>query len=590
MAETISLKLDHKLLNPNFDGYKLFSDAGVTVYTQTLKEGVGRRKSYSNCYLHTRLEALHNHLFGDPFHPLSVYYFNNRGHLVKCNYSEDSRLSTGEVVWQADLSKSCEDECEASIGLSGHYQASVHFPSSDVAVVNTGQGALHVLETGDRNITHSWLLSFECNAQNGVIAHASLLRGDDDKRFLHCLLVAVTTPNNLINNPEYVVTDEKLENTKDSALHLIHWLTITNNGVSWELTRTRTVAGEGTIEYCSLDEMAKGLLILCHKNYSFVADSSQPLTKPDLHSQEEESPFTYLQNDENITVMMNVDTALKEEVKVEVTAKELNVHISDKQILQGHFQHPVKADLVTWTLVDGKLEVILTKVSAGVTWQKIFDSSDMDEEEIPDHQMVEDVNQKLAHLTSNKWNPSPDLEKSAYNAGQLEACDEASEDLLLVRLDGASHQLSNLGHLGPTQHLFNSQVHEVSLPAFCLRHDVDGILWQPSGVDTFTHVATFNAFGYVKASKTMAKFTCSSADASYVAVADVKSHIYVFFQPEAFGGELRNRKSGKRMNTVARQLVISLKTHSEILGLHASPGVLFVLTDETLYAYCIRNL
>ncbi|XP_045606303.2 nudC domain-containing protein 1 isoform X2 [Procambarus clarkii] len=522
MAETISLKLDHKLLNPNFDGYKLFSDAGVTVYTQTLREGVGRRKSYSNCYLHTRLEALHNHLFGDPFHPLSVYYFNNRGHLVKCNYSEDSRLSTGEVVWQADLSKSCEDECEASIGLSGHYQASVHFPSSDVAVVNTGQGALHVLETGDRNITHSWLLSFECNAQNGVIAHASLLRGDDDKRFLHCLLVAVTTPNNLNNNPEYVVTDEKLENTKDSALHLIHWLTITNN--------------------------------------------------------------------ENITVMMNVDTALKEEVKVEVTAKELNVHISDKQILQGHFQHPVKADLVTWTLVDGKLEVILTKVSAGVTWQKIFDSSDMDEEEIPDHQMVEDVNQKLAHLTSNKWNPSPDLEKSAYNAGQLEACDEASEDLLLVRLDGASHQLSNLGHLGPTQHLFNSQVHEVSLPAFCLRHDVDGILWQPSGVDTFTHVATFNAFGYVKASKTMAKFTCSSADASYVAVADVKSHIYVFFQPEAFGGELRNRKSGKRMNTVARQLVISLKTHSEILGLHASPGVLFVLTDETLYAYCIRNL
>ncbi|KAK8752075.1 hypothetical protein OTU49_011938 [Cherax quadricarinatus] len=585
MANTIYLKPDHKLLNPNFDGYKLSSDADVTVYSKTLnKDGVERKISYSNSYLHTRLEALHNHFFGDPFHPMSVYYFSSRGHLVKCNYSEDSRLSVGEVVWQTDLNKNHEEDNEENEGSSGHYHASVHFPSSEMAVVNNGQGSLHILETGDRKVTQSWLLSFECSTEKGVIAHTCLKSGNDYKRYLHCLFVAVTTPHSLINNPEYVVGEKLASLPKDSALHLIHWLTVVYNGTTWEIHRIRSVAGEGTIEYCSLDEKAEGLLILCHKKYSFVADSSQPLKIPELHAEEKISRFTYLENDVHIAVTMNIGSTSKEDLNVNITPQELTIHIEGNLILKGQFKHPVDANLAMWTLVDGKLELTLPKVSEGVMWEGLF------EEEILDQNMVEEVNKRLEHLTSDKWNPCPNPEKSVYNAGQLEACDEASEDLLLMRLDGSTHELSNLGQLGPVQHLFNCQIHEAAPPAFCLRHDVDGILWQPAGMDTFTHIATYNAFGYVKASKTMAKFTCASADVSYVAVADVRSHIYVFFQSEVFGGELRNRRSGKISNTVARQLVFSMKTHAEILGLHASPSVLFVLTDQAVYAYCICSL
>ena len=49
------------------------------------------------------------------------------------------------------------------------------------------------------------------------------------------------------------------------------------------------------------------------------------------------------------------------------------------------------------------------------------------------------------------------------------------------------------------------------VPSFCIRHDVDGVLWQPEGEDQFTHISTYNAFGFVKASKTMAKFTCAAS-------------------------------------------------------------------------------
>lgn len=78
-------------------------------------------------------------------------------------------------------------------------------------------------------------------------------------------------------------------------------------------------------------------------------------------------------------------------------------------------------------------------------------------------------------------------------------------------------------------------------------------------------------------------------DLLYVAVADTHTHIYVFCQPGCVdaGGELRNRKSGRRVGRVARQLVVTLKNHDPILGLHTAPGRLYVLTGKALYVYCI---
>ena len=45
------------------------------------------------------------------------------------------------------------------------------------------------------------------------------------------------------------------------------------------------------------------------------------------------------------------------------------------------------------------------------------------------------------------------------------------------------------------------------LPSFCLRHDVDGLLWSLNEKFSLQHRLTFNAFGYVKASKCNEKFT-----------------------------------------------------------------------------------
>lgn len=83
-------------------------------------------------------------------------------------------------------------------------------------------------------------------------------------------------------------------------------------------------------------------------------------------------------------------------------------------------------------------------------------------------------------------------------------------------------------------------------------------------------------------------FFFSFVDNSYVAVADVDSHVYVFCQPGSFGGELRNRKSGKVTTTIARQIVISLKNHDQVMGFHAAPNCLFILTQKDLFVYTLH--
>nr|CAD7460898.1 unnamed protein product [Timema tahoe] len=68
-------------------------------------------------------------------------------------------------------------------------------------------------------------------------------------------------------------------------------------------------------------------------------------------------------------------------------------------------------------------------------------------------------------------------------------------------------------NLGGHQWLFNVQLEPTSVPAICLRHDVDGCVWQARTTTSekadwpCQHVGTFLAFGYVQASKTQKKFT-----------------------------------------------------------------------------------
>jgi len=134
----------------------------------------------------------------------------------------------------------------------------------------------------------------------------------------------------------------------------------------------------------------------------------------------------------------------------------------------------------------------------------------------------------------------------------------------------------------------------------CLRHDVDGIIWQPSinkpSTDpleddssiTWLHVATFNAFGYVQASKQNRKFITCAPDFSYAIIANCSRHIFVYRQPAEMTSPVRNRKTGEQIGSVAKQQLISLEL-ADIVGVHATERRIYMLSGRTIYAVTVKE-
>ena len=146
-------------------------------------------------------------------------------------------------------------------------------------------------------------------------------------------------------------------------------------------------------------------------------------------------------------------------------------------------------------------------------------------------------------------------------------------------------------NLGANQWLFNSAGSGGQPPGICLRHDVDGILWQPvhaaesgnSREVPWEHVATFKAFGYVQASKQQKKYIVSAQDYSYVALCDCVKHVYVYRQSTPTLTPLRNRKTGRQVDHVSKQQLISLESTDSIKGVGATNDRLYVIAGKILY-------
>ncbi len=153
--------------------------------------------------------------------------------------------------------------------------------------------------------------------------------------------------------------------------------------------------------------------------------------------------------------------------------------------------------------------------------------------------------------------------------------------------------------MGGHQWLFSARVYENSTAAICIRHDVDGLVWQPPEeidccgtlLDSWKleHVGTFSAMGYVQASKTQRKFTACPPDLSYLGICDASKHVYIYRQPHDIGTDLRNRKTGEIVSHISKQHVVSLDPPLDILGVHPTNDFLFVLTSKNIHAIRIKE-
>ena len=126
-------------------------------------------------------------------------------------------------------------------------------------------------------------------------------------------------------------------------------------------------------------------------------------------------------------------------------------------------------------------------------------------------------------------------------------------------------------------------------PSLCIRHDVDGLIWHLHTISSdneqtpWTHEATLNAFGYVQASKQNRKFLSIPSDYSYALISDLQTHLYLYKQSTpTVDSSLRNRKSGQVVSNIAKQHMISLENHQDILGLITTHERIYILLSNQL--------
>ena len=133
------------------------------------------------------------------------------------------------------------------------------------------------------------------------------------------------------------------------------------------------------------------------------------------------------------------------------------------------------------------------------------------------------------------------------------------------------------------------------MPSLCLRCDVDACVWQPdassdtaqvsTGHFQCEHVATFNALGYVAASKQQKKLMACPPDASYSVICECTRNVFLYYpQPN---GECQNTSLQSIFSLPPPSDDSSDSTASEeesILGVVALPLLrVLVLTQQNVY-------
>lgn len=95
--------------------------------------------------------------------------------------------------------------------------------------------------------------------------------------------------------------------------------------------------------------------------------------------------------------------------------------------------------------------------------------------------------------------------------------------------------------------------------------------------------------GYVQASKQDKKFMACPPNHSYSALCECLRRVFIYRQPTALSTVLYNRKEGRQVGQVAKQLVATLETHNPVLGFQATNERLFVLTAKTLFVIKVNT-
>ncbi|TEA24692.1 hypothetical protein DBR06_SOUSAS6310072 [Sousa chinensis] len=573
VAANCSLRVKRPLLDPRFEGYKLSLEP-LPCYQLELDAAVAEVKLRDDQYTleHMHAFGMYNYLHCDSWYQDSVYYVDNLGRIMNLTVMLDTALGKPREVFRlpTDL-----------IAYDNRLCASMHFTSSTWVTLSDGTGRLYLIGTGERgnSASEKWEIMFNEELGNPfIIIHSiSLLKAEEHS--IATLLLRIEK--------------EELD-MKGSGFYVsLEWVTINKKSKDkkkYEITKRNILRGKSVPHYAAIEPNGNGLMIVSYKSFTFVqvCQNLEESKDEDMSEKIKEPLYYWQQTEDDLTVTISLpEDCTKEDIQIQFLPDRVNVVLKGQRFLEGNLYSSIDHESSTWIIKENNsLEISLIKKNEGLTWPELV-VGDKQGEFIRDSAQCAAIAERLMHLTSDELNPNPDKGKPPCNAQELEECDIFFEESSsLCRFDGSTLKTTHVVNLGSNQYLFSVIVDPKEMPCFCLRHDVDALLWQPhSGNqdDMWEHIATFNALGYVQASKRDKKFFACAPNYSYAALCECLRRVFIYRQPTPMSTVLYNRKEGRQVGQVAKQQVASLETSDPILGFQATNERLFVLTTKNLF-------
>uniref|UniRef100_A0A3Q3JQ90 NudC domain-containing protein 1 n=1 Tax=Monopterus albus TaxID=43700 RepID=A0A3Q3JQ90_MONAL len=533
-ASNYSLKVNRDLLDPNFESYRLSLDA-IPTYNVELDAAVEEVKLKDTQYTleHMRAFGMYNYLQLDPWYEDSVLFVDCKGRVLSLTVTLDTALGKAREVFHITESSQCEDRLCASLSLT----------SATWAALSDGTGRLYVLRTSKRgDSSHmKWEPLFsEVLGEPFIILH-SISHVQAGVHNMEVLLLRV---------------QKDPQETKGSGYSVsLEWITVANTK-KYEVTKRRVLRGKSVPHYAAVEPQGKGLMVASEKPFLFTHVDGQPVEQPEPEPMEVEKTdpiYFWQQTAEDLTVCVRMPEGVtKEEVWFRLTADNISIGVQGfPPLLEGQLFTSVDPEASAWIIKNEKsLEVTLQKRSEGPMWPELVMGDRRGEYVMSDEQAAL-ICERLAHLTSEE-----------------------------------------LVNLGSHQYLFTVDVNPSEMPCLCLRHDVDALVWQPhpdQPSNMWEHVATFNALGYVQASKRDKKFATCAPNFSYASLCECLRRAFIYRQPSPVETVLFNRKQGRQVGQVAKQQVTSLDSDKPILGFRATNERLYILTSSNLFVLKVNN-
>uniref|UniRef100_A0A3P9PHQ2 NudC domain-containing protein 1 n=1 Tax=Poecilia reticulata TaxID=8081 RepID=A0A3P9PHQ2_POERE len=507
---------------------------------------------------HLRAFGMFNHLQLDPWYQDSVLFVDSRGRVLSLSVTLDTALGKPKEVFSfGSESGRAEDRLCASISLT----------SATWAALSDGAGRLLLLRTGRRGDGGHcrWEVLFSHHMGEPFTILHSVCHVQDGRHSVELLLLRVQK--------------EPLESTGSGYSVSLEWVTVggaagPGQERKYEVRKRRVLRGKSVPHYAAVAPRGEGLMLAAEKPFVFTHIDGRPVEPPpppELSELEKTDPlYFWQQTAADLTVCVRLPGGVaKEDVSFRLTADSLSVGVrGGAPLLEGRLYASVDPEASAWTIRDSNsLEVSLQKLGEGPMWPELVLGNRRGELVLSDQQVAL-IHDRLTHLTSED-------PKALGGSGTRARFGWALKPTRTSEVNLGGHQF-----------LFSVDVDPSQMPCLCLRHDVDALVWQPRPDrpgDLWEHVATFNALGYVQASKRDRKFSTCAPDFSFAALCECLRRVFLYRQPSPVETVLFNRKQGRQVGQVAKQQVSSLDSDTAVLGFRASNERLFVLTSSRLF-------